>query len=369
MSTHPRHSDPDDMFADTRMSFGEHLEDLRIHLWRAIGGFILAVIFSFFIGNPILQFIAMPVETALTEFYDNRVREELEGLDKGTIQELPATPFVKITFVREQLWDALVENKDVSNFPRPQWKTDADGKPIVADPNGEGLHAVTVWVSYDEPTRVAAYMQEGQRRVGKRPALTTLSIQEGIVVYVKVCVVTGLVIGSPWIFYQIWAFVAAGLYPNEKRLVHYFLPLSLFLFLGGVAVCEFAVMPKAVSALLWFNKWLGLEPDLRLNEWLGFAIWMPVVFGLSFQTPLVMLFLERIGVLDVDSYRKYRRICWFAMAVFAAVITPSVDPVSMLLMWVPMLGLFELGIWLCMLQPKQRDLDIDVPESGEQIEV
>src|SRR5439155_12176307 len=135
-----------------------------------------------------------------------------------------------------------------------------------------------------------ALAQRKANRLLERPAtLTTLSISEGFMVYFKVSLLCGLVLASPWVFYQIWAFIAAGLYPHEKRYVHVYLPFSLGLFLVGVLICEFLVMPKAVEALLWFNEWIGLEPDMRLNEWLGFAIWMPVIFGLSFQTPLAML--------------------------------------------------------------------------------
>src|SRR5207253_11405223 len=120
---------------------------------------------------------------------------------------------------------------------------------------------------------------------------------------------------------------------------------------------------------LWFNEWIGLEPDLRLNEWLGFAIMMPLDFGVSFQTPLVMLFLERLGILSIDLYRGKRRIAWFIMAVFAAVITPSTDAFSMLFLWVPMSMLYELGIGLCLFSPKKPELDLDVPESEEMVEV
>src|SRR6516162_2482582 len=125
-------------------------------------------------------------------------------------------------------------------------------------------------------------------------------------------------------------FVAAGLYPSEKRLVHVYLPVSLGLFIAGVLICQFLVIPKAIQALLWFNEWVGAKADVRLNEWLGFAIFMPLVFGISFQTPLVMLFIQRIGLLTVDSFRKFRRIAWFTLAVFAAVITPDPSPISMM---------------------------------------
>ena len=95
-----------------------------------------------------------------------------------------------------------------------------------------------------------------------------------------------------------------------------------------------------------------LSADLRLNEWLGFALMMPIVFGASFQTPLVMMFLHKVGMLTIQNYRDYRRISWFVMAVFAAVITPSVDALSMLFLWVPMSLLYELGILLCKWAPR-----------------
>jgi sec-independent protein translocase protein TatC len=199
-------------------------------------------------------------------------------------------------------------------------------------------------------------------------ALTTLSVQEALVVYFKVSLVAGIVIASPWVFWQIWAFIAAGLYPHEKRLVHVYLPFSLGLFLAGVFVCQFLVMPEAVKAMLWFNEWLGITPDLRLNEWLSFAIWMPVIFGISFQTPLVMMFTGKLGIADVPFYASKRKYAYFIMAVFAAVITPSPDAFSMLALTIPMCLLYELGIILIKMQPKSEFEDVE-SETDELVEV
>jgi sec-independent protein translocase protein TatC len=206
------------------------------------------------------------------------------------------------------------------------------------------------------------------RNVIRPRTLTTLSVQEALVVYFKVCLVAGLVIASPWVFWQIWSFVAAGLYPHEKRLVHVYLPFSLGLFLAGVFVCQFLVMPQAVAAMLWFNEWLGMTPDLRLNEWLSFAIWMPVIFGLSFQTPLVMLFTGKLGIADVPFYAEKRKYAYFAMCVFAAIITPSPDAITMLMLAVPMCLLYELGIILIKMQPKSEFEDQE-SETDELVEV
>lgn len=346
-----KHNYSEDMFADTRMSFGEHLEELRVHLWRAIIGFLIALCFSFFIGRPVLKFIALPVEEQLTKFYDERVGKMEEDLNRGD-QKLQTlnSPIknVPMSFPARALAEQLLPEREADAIPSDR--------------------QIEINVTINEPLRLVMKLHHGLQAIGRRPALSTLSVQEAFMAYFKVCLACGFVIGSPWIFYQIWLFVAAGLYPNEKRLVHVYLPFSLGLFLAGVLVCEFLVLPKAIEALLWFNQWIGLEPDLRFNEWLGFAIMMPLVFGVSFQLPLVMMFLERIGIVTVQAYKDKWRISLMLIEVFAAVITPSVDVVSMQLLALPMFALYVLGIYLCRLNPA-REFDIDVPDSEEMVEV
>jgi sec-independent protein translocase protein TatC len=384
-------TDPDDFFADTRMSFADHIEDLRSHLWRAIKGFLVAMIFSFFIGEAVLAYITAPVKDQLREFYKRRVAQTLEDMKTNPSLQKANQPtgFTQVQFYRPQLLAALkgASTEELKNFKRPVLP-DPDAKPEERslldkllgrspepkpdNPDEQKItpdEVVYLYMAQGEPLKQMANMQEAMRIVGDFDTMSTLNVQEAFMVWFKVCILCGLVLGSPWIFYQVWRFVAAGLYPHEKKYVHVYLPLSLGLFLAGVAVCELFVIPKAIEALLWFNEWLGFKPDLRLNEWLGFAIFMPIVFGISFQTPLVMLFLAKLGIMDAEGFRRKRRYIWFFMAVFAAVITPSVDAVSMLLMWIPMSLLFELGIVLITWSHHKSDLDIDVPEPEEMIEV
>jgi sec-independent protein translocase protein TatC len=188
-------------------------------------------------------------------------------------------------------------------------------------------------------------------RVGKRNQLTTLSAQEMFVVYFKVTLMCGFIMACPYIFYQFWAFIASGLYPHEKKYVHTYLPFSVGLFLAGVFLCFIWVLPGSVRALLAFNDWLGVDPDIRLNEWLSLAIILPLVFGISFQTPLVMLFLSRLGMFSWEDYLRKWRIAMFVLACFAAIITPTPDAVTMLYLFVPMFGLYMLGIGLCKWMP------------------
>jgi sec-independent protein translocase protein TatC len=349
MAQRDRNDYSEDMFADTRMTFGEHLEDLRVHLWRAIAGFLVCLCFSFFIGKPVLEFIAKPVGVQLEEFYENRVKKVQQQLLNGerSLEQANQPKEVVIALSRTELIKQL-------------------GLKV---PEGADLPEWIEVPARINPLTMAIALQEAERLVGRRPYLSTLGVQEAFMAYFKVCLMCGFVLGSPWIFYQIWLFVAAGLYPHEKRYVHVYLPMSLGLFLFGVFICEYAVLPKAIEALLWFNEWVGLEPDIRFTEWLGFAIVMPLIFGISFQLPLVMLFLERIGIMTVEAYWAKWRISLFLIHVFAAVITPSVDPFSMEFLALPMFGLYVLGIVLCQMKPREPDLDIDVPESEEPVEV
>ncbi len=177
-------------------------------------------------------------------------------------------------------------------------------------------------------------------------SLVSLAPLETLTIFFMLCLVAGLVLASPWVFYQAWAFVAAGLYRHERRYVKKYLPYSLGLFLAGVFLCFFFVLPLTLNFLLQFNVWLGVAPTLRLSDWMGFATILPLVFGIAFQTPLVMLLLERIGILSVADFRAKRKIAILVITVAAAVLTPGQDPISMLLLAVPMILLYELGILL-----------------------
>jgi len=119
------------------------------------------------------------------------------------------------------------------------------------------------------------------------------------------------------------------------------------LFLAGAALCQFVVLPGAVKALLGFNSYVDLDPDLRLNEWLGFAIMLPLVFGISFQTPLVMFFLNRMGLFTAQAYWQKWRYAVFIMLLFSAIITPTPDVVTMMYLFVPMFGLYVMGVLIC----------------------
>jgi sec-independent protein translocase protein TatC len=156
--------------------------------------------------------------------------------------------------------------------------------------------------------------------------------------------------------------VAAGLYPHEKGYVFMYLPFSLTLFLSGCALCFFYVLKYVLDFLFMFNDWMNVDPDMRISEWFGFALFLPLGFGVAFQLPLVMLFLERIGVMTVPAYLSKWRISVMVIIVASAILTPA-DPYSMLLMAIPLVFLYFLGIGLCRYLPRRRS-PFDEEESG-----
>jgi sec-independent protein translocase protein TatC len=181
-----------------------------------------------------------------------------------------------------------------------------------------------------------------------------LNAQEAFMIWMKAGLVTGLVIASPWLFYQIWNFVAAGLYPHEKNYVYLYLPISILLFVGGASLAFVFVFDPVLDFLFMFNKGMNADFDPRIGEWLGFVLILPVGFGVSFQLPLVMLFVNRIGLVTTETYIAQWRVAILTIFVVAMVLTPA-DPVSMLLMALPLCGLFVVGIAMCKYMPQGRN--------------
>lgn len=378
---------PDDIFAETRMSFGDHIEELRTHLIRAIqgllvvliGGFILDALGQYLkmdnlgIGRPMLKVIVDPAESQVRAFYARRNEQARQKL----LAERPDQ--AEIEKIQQKLRDNDMDTSTLSTEERKLLLGAPEEMPVriplKAFEDTFGLKPKDPAQSEMEvkllvyPAHLNYQANRGESLIGTKQYLTTLSVQEAMVVYFKVAILCSVVIASPWIFYQIWAFIAAGLYPHERAYVYKFLGPSIGLFLTGVLLCQFVVLPGAVKALIAFNNWIELDPDLRLNEWLGFALLLPIVFGVSFQTPLVMFFFNRIGMFSWEDYWSRWRYAVMILAVFSAVITPTPDVVTMLYLFIPMFGLYVLGVIVCYVFPPAHELEDDESLAEEQVAV
>lgn len=174
----------------------------------------------------------------------------------------------------------------------------------------------------------------------------SLAATEAFMIWMKAGLILGLVIASPWIFYQLWLFVAAGLYPHEQKYVYVYLPISLFLFLAGAALAFFFVFDPVLKFLFQFNASMGIDPQPRIGEWMSFVLLLPLGFGIAFQLPMVMLFLNLIGIFTIANYLEKWRVAVLVIFIVSMVLTPA-EPISMTLMAIPLTGLYFLGIAMC----------------------
>ena len=249
------------------------------------------------------------------------------------------------------------------------------------------------------------------------PQLVFDEVGEGFMVFIQISMISAAAIASPWILYQLWQFIAAGLYPNERKYITRYLPLSIGLLIGGLLFVYFMVLPwtldflikfgtdipamrrgggditvpvliekvgqanvpvfngnppQAANGDLWIDSTRGqlkmmygghvrviairseklLAAEIKLSTYIDMVVTMLLIFGLSFQLPLVVLTLERIGIVEMETLKSARRYVYFILAIASAVITPGGDIPTMLLLTIPLCGLYELGIWLAKLGKK-----------------
>jgi sec-independent protein translocase protein TatC len=163
----------------------------------------------------------------------------------------------------------------------------------------------------------------------------------------KLAIAAGIVVSAPVWMYQLWAFVAPGLHARERRWTYLFIGTAVPLFAIGAVMAYFA-MSKGLRFLLGVTP-TGITPWITIDSYLSYAMAMLLIFGLSFELPLVVVLLNLARVLTHQRFRKWRRMIIFLVFVFAAVATPSPDPFSMLLLAVPCVVLVEAAevfVWL-----------------------
>ncbi|MCL4264769.1 MAG: twin-arginine translocase subunit TatC [Anaerolineae bacterium] len=183
-------------------------------------------------------------------------------------------------------------------------------------------------------------------------ALQTLRPTEGIETFFKVALLFGAVLAMPWILYQVWLFISPALTPSEKKYIYVFIPGSLALFLLGISFSWFVLVPAAINFLANFMQ------DVFRTEWTGqdyisFVVRMVFWIGVSFQMPIIVYVLARVGMVTAQALREQWRYAVVIIAVLAAIITPSIDPVTMLLTMGPLVVLYVFSILLAKVGQRQ----------------
>jgi len=320
----------EDFFAHSTMSFGEHLEELRRALFKAVVGLVAGFLIGLIIANKVVAFIQTPLLDGLTRYYGDKDIAALEA-KYGEEEVKEVSKYIKS---ESRTMDILYIERSQADEIARQFNGETVADLELGKPDSSDMLKIRVW----HPIK---------------SKVTALNVQEAFMIWLKAAFVAGVIMSSPWVFYQIWIFVAAGLYPHEQKHVYIYLPMSLLLFLAGASLAFFFVFEPVIDFLFQFNRAMNIDPDPRISEWVSFVLFLPLGFGVAFQLPLVMLFLNRIGMLSVELYTRSWRTAILCIFVLSMFLTPS-DPISMLMMAVPLTVLYFFGILLCIYMPQAK---------------
>jgi sec-independent protein translocase protein TatC len=169
-----------------------------------------------------------------------------------------------------------------------------------------------------------------------------------IVVFTKVALISGVALAMPVLVYQLISFIAPGLTRQEKRYFYFVLPGATISFVAGAAFAYFIMLPTAIPFLKGFLSDI-IEPNWFVDKYISFITSLLFWVGLSFETPLLIFFLSKLGIVTPAALSRYRKYAILVIAVLAAVITPTPDPFNMILVMGPLILLYEIGILLAKL--------------------
>jgi len=270
-----------DPLETSRMSLGAHLDELRKRLLRATLGLLVTFCACWAFKEPITEIVLEPLEKAV-----NWLNEDFADLYELRLAEDP-------------------------ELSRELYFHEVDGVSVLVNP------------------------------VPKQPRADAAA--SGFFFYLKICFYFALFIAGPYVLWELWQFIAAGLYRKEKRVIHMVFPMSALLFFTGVLFGYFMMLPYAY----YFLSGYGMEAeqmrlDPKLEEYLSFVTSLTLALGVIFQLPLLMMVLSRVGLVDPKSYSKHRGMFWIGSLVVAAILTPP-DPFTQLMMAIPMAFLYEVG--------------------------
>ena len=174
-------------------------------------------------------------------------------------------------------------------------------------------------------------------------SLIFTSYQEGFFFYLKLALVCGLLLATPVIFYQVWRFIAPGLFKHEKRVLLPFTFLSTICFFCGAAFGYLVVFPPAFRFLVGYsNEFLTSMP--AVSEYFSLALRLLIAFGVIFEMPILMVFLAKMGVVSVAFLNKHRKYAILINFIIAAILTPTPDVVNQMMMGIPLLVLYEISV-------------------------
>ncbi|MDP3098436.1 MAG: twin-arginine translocase subunit TatC, partial [Syntrophales bacterium] len=186
-------------------------------------------------------------------------------------------------------------------------------------------------------------------------------------IHMKIAFFASLFLTAPYTLFEIWRFISPGLYKKEKKLVFPFVFFSTILFLGGVMFGYFVALPPAFSFFVSFSTDF-LKPMISFREYLSLTLKFLLAFGLCFEMPVFIFFLAKIGIVNAKMLAKQRRYAILIIFIVAAVLTPSPDALSQILMAIPLMVLYEVSIFVAKFARRNKPAPEEAEETAAEME-
>jgi len=306
-------------------SFLEHLEDLRWTLIRCAIAIALGIITCLSAGNFIIRLLTIPLERAQMAKTSSESKVII-SIGTNILARLPAKEF-PLTL--------NVTNRDVVYRLTPVEIGTNSVLALVADTNPPPS------MLYNMPMMLKTYSPGG-----------------GFTIAVQLAIFGGLTISAPFVLLFLGQFILPAMHIHEKRFLYRVSGFASVLFFAGIAFCYFVMLPITLSTTAAFSNWLGFGADeWRADEFISFCCWFLLGMGISFQLPLVLLTLVKIGLLDVAGLSRYRSYFYVGILIIAGFVTPDGNPVTMLIMAAPLMVLYEMTVVIAWFWARQKPAD------------
>jgi len=341
--SHPDHEKP----------FLEHLEDLRVMITRIVITLVISMLICFTFQKQLMEILRRPVEQVwITQLEEKLPKSkdvaprplDVEVWEKAKALEHAATslePAQREAYYRSLGDETLVFHAKSVGFLRAALALPVDKREAFIS----SLDIPAELKQQVKALEKTAPSPEADNR-GNLKLMSALKPTETFMLSMKLSFFAGIILAFPLLLMFILQFVLPGLHANEKRVLWPAMLVGFGLFLGGVLFAYYGVLPRA---LMFFYEWsgsLGVSNDWRIGEYISFATQFTLLFGVAFELPVVVMVFVKLGLLTYETMSKTRSYAIVGIFVAAAVLTPTPDAFTLMLMAAPMIILYEICIWL-----------------------
>jgi len=353
----------DDANPDMEKPFLEHLEDLRVMITQIVLTLLFSTIGCFVFQAQVMDILRKPVENVWAETVKATMPKEVEVADwEKAKQVLDRSVYAKADEENEYLGlfdeeiQRLVEVVRTLRLSKPLPEGARAEFIKAAAENGRGpTNLLDELIKLEaEPDSVAG---------ADLTMMSSLKPTETFMLSMKLAFFAGIVVSFPFLLFFILKFTLPGLHQHEKGVLWPSMAIGFGLFLLGVFFAYFVVLPRALAFFFTWDQGLGVASEWRIGWYIGFATQFTLVFGLSFELPVVIMAFVKIGLLSYETMARTRRYAILAIVILAAVITPTGDILTLSMMAVPMYILYEICIWLAWLDNKKKREEEEAEET------